>query len=99
MKAKLDLNFPAFQKEWFALSKADFVATKNALKKIMLLNWDQIYSDRGLNWEKIHSKTTPEGRVLFSIRLSKKFRAVVCREKNFMVFISLHPGHDTAYRI
>lgn len=99
MKVKLDLNYPGFQKEWFVLSKEDFVATKNTLKKILLMDWNQIYTDKGLRWEKIHSMTTPGGRVLYSIRLSKKFRAIVCREKNFIVFISLHPDHDTAYKV
>jgi len=97
VKIKLDLNFPGFQQEWFALSKEDFVSTKNTLKKIILMEWEQIYIDKGLRWEKIHSTTTPDGRILYSIRLGKKFRAVVCREKDFMVFISLHPDHDSAY--
>ncbi len=63
------------------------------------MNWNQIFNNKGLKWEKIHSMTTPASRPLYSIRLSKKFRAVVCREKDFMVFISLHPDHDSAYRI
>ena len=93
MNVKLDLNYPDFQKEWFKLEKADFSATQKSLKKILTMNWLQVYHDRGLRWEKIHSITTPDGRALYSIRLSVKFRAVVCREKEFMVFISLHPDH------
>ncbi len=34
MKVKLDLNNSAFQKEWFALKKNDFVSTKNTLLKL-----------------------------------------------------------------
>ncbi len=44
MKVKLDLNYPGFQKEWFVLLKEDFVATKNTLKKILLMDWNQIES-------------------------------------------------------
>lgn len=99
MKVRLDLNFPTFQQEWFALSKEDFVSTKNTLKKIILMDWNQIYNDKGLRWEKIHSMTTPGKRALYSIRLNKKFRAIVCCEKDFMVFISLHPDHDSAYTV
>lgn len=98
MKVKLDLNYPDFQEEWLKLAKEDFVATQNSLKKILSMNWSQVYRDRGLKWEKIQSITTPDGRSLYSIRLSVKFRAVVCREKDFMVFISLHPDHDSAYK-
>jgi hypothetical protein len=98
VKVRLDLNYPAFQKEWFDLSKEDFLAIKNTLKKIISMDWNQIYKDKGLRWEKIHSIVTPAGRTLYSIRLSKKFRAIVCREKDFLIFVSLHPDHDSAYQ-
>ena len=97
MNVKLDLNYPDFQKEWFELEKEDFLATQKSLQKILAMSWVQVYHDRGLKWEKIHSITTPDGRALYSIRLSIKFRAVVCREKEFMVFISLHPDYDSTY--
>ncbi|MBW2680357.1 MAG: four helix bundle protein, partial [Deltaproteobacteria bacterium] len=38
-----------------AESPKDFVSTKNTLKKIILMDWNQIYNDKGLRWEKIHS--------------------------------------------
>jgi hypothetical protein len=99
VKAKLDLNYPDFQKEWFNLSKENFQNIKNTLKKLLSMDWNQLYIDKDLRWEKIQSLTTPAGRALYSIRLSKKFRAIVCREKDFLVFISLHPDHDSAYQI
>ena len=97
MNVKLDLNYPDFQKEWLELEKEDFLATQKSLQKILAMSWVQVYHDRGLKWEKIHSITTPDGRAMYSIRLSIKFRAVVCREKEFMVFISLHTDHDSTY--
>ena len=98
MKVRLDLNNPEFQREWLALQKEDFLATKNTLRKLASMTWNQVYNDKGLKWEKIHSIKTEKGRELYSIRLSKKQRAVVYREKAFMIFVSLHPDHDSAYR-
>ncbi len=97
MKVRLDLNNPDFQKEWFSLQKADFIATKTTMLKLSSMYWNQVYSDRGLNWEKIQSTKTGKGRSLYTIRLSKKHRAVVFRNEEFMIFVSLHPDHDSAY--
>ena len=97
MKVRLDLNNPEFQKEWFNLSNNQFNLTRNTLRKLSAMDWNQVYQDKGLNWEKIHSVKTPKGRELYSIRLSKKFRAVVYRKDEFLIFISLHPDHDSAY--
>jgi hypothetical protein len=98
MIVRLDLNNPEFQKEWFGLEKEDFLATKNTLKKLCSMAWEQVYRDKGLRWEKIRSLKTKRGRELCSIRLSKKHRAVVYRKENFMIFVSLHPDHNSAYR-
>jgi len=97
MKVKLDLNNPDFQKEWFALEKIDFVSTKNTLQKLSEMDWHQVHRDKGLKWEKIQSFKTGKGRTLYTIRLSKKFRAVVYRKNEFIIFVSLHPDHDSAY--
>jgi len=80
MKVRLDLNNPDFQKEWFLLQKDEFTASKNTLKKIFEMDWNQIYHDSGLKWEKIQSIKTDKGRELYTIRLSKKHRAVVYRQ-------------------
>ena len=94
MKVQLDLNNPEFQKEWFGLQKEEFLSTKNTLRKLSLMDWNQVYHDRGLRWEKIQSIKTEKGRDLYTIRLSEKHRAVVYRHSGFMVFVSLHPDHD-----
>ena len=98
MKVRLDLNNPDFQKEWFSLEKEGFTASKSTLKKMVMMNWNQVYHDRGLKWEKIQSIKTDKGRELYTIRLSKKQRAVVYRQNEFMIFVSLHPDHDSAYK-
>ncbi len=67
------------------------------------MTWDQIYKTssktlkRGLNWEIIENQVTKSGKKIASIRISKKFRARVCRDAQYMRFISLHPDHDSAY--
>jgi len=98
MTVRLDLNNPEFQKEWFALEKKEFIAAGNTMKKIMNMTWDQVYRDKGLHCEKIQSVKTEKRRILYSIRLGKKHRAVVFRKDEFMIFVSLHPNHDSAYR-
>jgi hypothetical protein len=98
MNIRLDLNNPDFQKEWFALQKEEFIATKNTLRKLSSMDWNQVYHNKGLKWEKIQSIKTNKGRELYTIRLSKKHRAVVYREGEFMIFVSLHPDHGSAYK-
>ena len=95
---RLDLNNPEFQAEWFALQKEDFIATRNTLRKLRSMNWNQVYRDKGLRWEKIQSVKTDKGRELYTIRMSQKHRAVVYRKNEFMIFVSLHPDHDSAYK-
>ena len=96
-KVRIDLNNSVFQQELFGLTKKDQNAVLKSLKKISKMTWCQIYQDSGLNWEKIISKTGPHGGTIYSIRLSRGFRAVVFREENWMRFLTLHPDHDSAY--
>jgi hypothetical protein len=73
------------------------------IDKIKAMTWQQIYNSasrgpnkRGLNWEPLEQKTRA-GRPIATIRVTKKFRARVSRKDEFMIFISLHPDHDSAY--
>jgi hypothetical protein len=98
-----DLEFPRVLKELSRLELADLEQIEESVKKINQMTWDQIYKTssktqkRGLNWEPITGQTTGSGKTIASIRISKKFRARVCRDGKFMRFISLHPDHDSAY--
>ena len=98
-----DLEFPRIQEELAGLAKTELVQVEESVYKILQMTWDQIYKTssktqkRGLNWEPIPSQQTASGKTIASIRISKKFRARVCRDGKFMRFISLHPDHDTAY--
>ena len=45
------------------------------------------------------NQRTSSGGAVASIRITEKFRARVTRDGVFMRFISLHPDHDSAYKI
>ena len=58
----------------------------------------QIQESSGLNLEKIQNMTTPAGKTLNFIRMSKSFRAVIKVNGDFIRFISLQPDHGSAYK-
>lgn len=93
----LDLNSPGFQKRWLLLERDDAEELRMSLKKIIDMSWQQVYQSKGFNWEKIHTKQGENDEILYSIRVTKKFRAVVVRLGDYMRIISLHPDHDSAY--
>lgn len=94
----LDLNNPEFQKNWFALERDEALAVLATLRKIHLMDWNQLYGDRGLHWEAILSRPGPANRRLYSIRVTRRVRAVVYRDGELLRFLSLHPDHDSAYQ-
>ena len=95
---KIDLNFPPFQQELFSLDKTKLSIFVQSVKKINKMDLRQVQQSSGLNLEKIKNIKTPNGKTLYSIRMSKSFRAVICIEDDFIRFISLHPDHDSAYK-
>jgi hypothetical protein len=97
-KVLLDLNSHVFQENLFDLEKEEVVRLIGALRKIKQLSWPEIYKDKGLRWELVQSMSGPNGKRLYTIRITQGFRAVVYREEQFMRFLSLHPDHDSAYK-
>ena len=97
MPVRLDLNNPAFQEQWFALEKEEQIAVLHCCGKIAAMEWEVIYRDKGLRWELIHSRTGRGKERLYSIRMSRKVRAVVKRSGEFVDFLTLHSDHDSAY--
>jgi len=93
----LDLNNPVFQRDLFALEKADQLALLSTLKRMRGITWRQVYAVQGLKWEAIHSRQGPNGQRLFSFRASRAFRAVGYRDDLWLKIISLHVDHDSAY--
>lgn len=95
---RLDLNNPVFQRQLFALPKEAQLSVLSTLRKVVEMTWQQVYRDRGLRWEAIHSRTGPHGGRLYSFRLTQGFRGVAYRDGSWMRIISLHPDHDSAYK-
>ena len=95
---RLDLNNPVFQRLLFNLSKSDQHNILNTLRKLANMTWQQVYADYGLKWEAILSKKGPDGKKLYSFRISKGFRGVVYRNGLWLRLLSLHPDHDSAYQ-
>ena len=95
---KIDLNFPPFQQDLFSLDKTKLSIFVQSVKKINKMDLRQVQKSSGLNLEKIKNIKTPNGKTLYSIRMSKSFRAVICIEDDFIRFILLHPDHESAYK-
>jgi len=89
---RLDLNFSDFQAQLFSLDADELRQAVKTLRKISGLGWHQVYTDHGLKWEELKSM---KGR--FTIRVTRRCRAVVTREGEFMRFLALHFDHDSAY--
>jgi hypothetical protein len=93
----LDLNNPHFQDDWFELQRDEALAVLASLKKLSAMEWSHLYSDRGFRWEAIHSRTGPRGQRIYSLRITRRIRALAYREGDFLRFLSLHPDHNSAY--
>jgi len=94
----LDLNNPAFQENWFALEREEQLAVLGTLTRIPQMEWDQFYRDAGLRWEAIQSRSGPNGGRIYSLRVTRRSRAVGYREGNILRFLAVHCDHDSAYR-
>jgi hypothetical protein len=98
MPVRLDLNNSTFQGQWLALEKEEQLAVLHCCGKLAKMDWDAIYRDKGIRWELIQSRTGRNQERLYSIRMSRKVRAVVKRSGDFIEFLTLHADHDSAYR-
>ena len=67
-------------------------------EKLTQLTWNQVYKDKGLRWEKIHSIQAPQGiDALYSFRVSKSIRGIGFRQNHFLRVLLIEPDHDAAY--
>ena len=97
-RVKLDLNNPEFQKNLLDLDKTERNRVLDTLKKILKLDWGQIYSDPGLKWEKITSVKPPKGLdAIYSLRITQARRATAVRDGGYMRFQTVQPDHDATY--
>ena len=95
---ELDLNSPVFQSAWEELELTEQEKAFATFEKITQLTWNQVYRDKGLKWEKIHSIPAPNGiDALYSFRVSKSIRGIGFREDYFLRILLIQPDHDAAY--
>ena len=98
-----DLEYSRVVEEMSDLELDELEQFEETVEKVKKMTWEQVYKTssktqkRGLNWEPIKGQATQSGKAIASIRISRKFRARVCRDRKIMRFISLHPVHDSAY--
>lgn len=88
----LDLNNPEFLADFFRLETDDLRQTVKTFEKLSRMTWDQAYRDHGIKWEAV--KNDPG---TYSLRISRKCRALVLREGDYARFLAIHPDHDGAY--
>jgi len=96
---KIDIR-PAFDA---AVMGAELPVRKASVKMLTLLQTltiQQLWSHRGLNFEKLHGMIEPtSGEQLYSLRVTGSARAITCLLRGpTIVLVSLHVQHDTAYR-
>jgi hypothetical protein len=95
---ELDLNNPIFQSAWEELELTEQEKAFATFEKITQLTWNQVYRDKGLKWEKIHSIPAPKGiDALYSFRVSKSIRGIGFREDHFLRVLLIQPDHDATY--
>ena len=94
----LDLNNPTFQENLFGLQKPERLAALDTLKKILQLNWAQVYRDNGLKWEKVVSVRPPQGiDAIYLLRITKSRRATAYRDGPYMRLLTVAHDHDSTY--
>ena len=98
MTIQIDMNNKQFQNDLFVLEKTEINALIKTLKKINQLEWEQLYKDKGLRWESIINPTIKSNKQLYSFRFSSKYRALAYRKENFLMLLTLHVDHDSAYK-
>ncbi len=95
---KIDLNFPDFQKDLFKLEKNELYALVKTLRALSRMDFDQLRRSPGLNLKQIKNAKTRKGNPIYSMRITRSFRAILSIEGDYLRFISLHPDHDSAYK-
>lgn len=104
-KVQVDVGFPGFMAGLEELGAEDQERVLVVIEKIQKMTWDDIYrtsskssgQKRGLNFEPL-DQSTKSGMRVASIRITQKMRARVYRRDQWLIFISIHPDHDSAYK-
>jgi len=87
-----------FQRNLLELDKTERNRVLDTLKKLLKLDWEQVYRDPGLKWEKITSVRPPQGiDAIYSLRVTQARRATAFRDGEFVRFLTVQPDHDATY--
>jgi hypothetical protein len=85
---KIDLNFLDFQKDLFKLEKNELYALIKTLRTLSRMDLDQLRRSSGLNLEHLKNTKTRKGNPIYSIRITRSFRAILSIEGEYLRFIS-----------
>jgi len=96
-RIRLDLNSPELQDIFFRLEGDELKQVVASLGRLRELDCNSLYRHTGFRWEAIEHLKAPNGAKVYSLRLSRRTRAVAFRDGEFLRLISLHPDHDSAY--
>jgi hypothetical protein len=81
----------------FRLELSERKQVVGSLRRLRELDWNTVYRHTGFKGEAIRHIRTRDGATAYSLRLSKKIRAIAYRNGDLLRIISLHPDHDSAY--
>ena len=95
---RLDLNSPEFQKVFFRLEAGELRQVVAGLRRLLGLQWSDLYRHTGFRWEVIEHLQAPNAAKVCSLRLSQRIRAVGYRDGEILRLVSLHPDHESAYK-
>lgn len=95
---RLDLNNPVLQKHLLILQKPDRLAALDMLGRLWQMTWNQLYRDKGLQWEQIISFKPPAGiDAVCSLGITQSRRATAYRDEDFIRLLTVAPDHDSTY--
>ena len=91
MPILVDWNHPDFQSRFLNLEKQEILQVLKTVRKLLQMEWEQVYQDKGLNWEYVSQSN------LYSLRASQKMPILAHRDGEWMRLLSIHPDHDSTY--
>ena len=81
------------------LQKDDLKKFITYAKKVEKLSWQDIFVDKGLNYEKLPELVAPDylekNTMLYSMRASKKFRIIGYRSECYYFIVWFDNNHET----
>ena len=105
---RVDISLSALAKQIAGFDPSTGARAIDALdafkKKVDQMTWTDVRKQSskgskktGINYEVLDEKTL-ENTPIASVRVSGSWRARVTRDQVYMIVLSLHPDHDSAYK-